>query len=134
MVGSSVVTPFGRGPEYDGHERESTCVYERIIKPTAAEACERIRKTHGDIPENMLDVKCEAENASSGDISSRGNATQAARPPTLSGYQDCEQVSPAGPEMVTTATQLPYRKGFHYVDIVVRARQPADNGSVEDQT
>ena len=36
--------------------------------------------------------------------------------------------------MVTTATQLPYRKGFHYVDIVVRARQPADNGSVEDQT
>lgn len=63
-----VAMPFGEGSEYDGKERESTFVYEQIIKPAAKRAVERIRKTHGDVDYNELEVVRELETVGSGDI------------------------------------------------------------------
>jgi hypoxanthine phosphoribosyltransferase len=63
-----VVMPFGRGPEYPGEERESTFVFERIIKPAVVDATAQFRKTHGDTSDNTLEVRREAETVNSGDI------------------------------------------------------------------
>lgn len=63
-----VAMPFGKGPEYEGGERESTFIFENIIKPAAANAVDQFRKTHGDIPDNDLEVCRELETVDAGDI------------------------------------------------------------------
>ncbi len=63
-----VAMPFGKGPEYEGGERESTFIFESIVKPAAASAIEQFRRTHGDTQDNLLDVCRELETVDAGDI------------------------------------------------------------------
>jgi hypoxanthine phosphoribosyltransferase len=63
-----VAMPFGEGPEYEGGERESTFIFENIVKPAVAMAVEQFRTTHGDTQYNDLEVCRELETVDAGDI------------------------------------------------------------------